>query len=88
MSKDDEIEVLEGETFDALEIDMKNISSPTLQRLIEEVRRDKLESYYTDEHGNLITDAPAYLYNRMHNRHNRSMGGGYNRMHNRHNRSR
>lgn len=73
-----------------LEIDLTKVDSVTLRRLIEEVRREELESYYTDEHGNLITDYPAFLYNRMHNRHNRgSPGGGtYNRMHNRHNRSR
>ena len=72
-----------------LEVDLTRIESPTLRRLIEEVRQDELESYYTDEHGNLITDSPGFLYNRMHNRHNRSgPWGPYNRMHNRHNRSR
>lgn len=40
------------------ELDMKEISSPTLARLIEEVRNEE--------------DLSAQAYNRMHNRHNRS----------------
>lgn len=40
------------------ELDIKEISSPTLARLIEEVRNEE--------------DLSAHAYNRMHNRHNRS----------------
>ncbi len=49
------------------------ITSVALNRLIEEVRLERLEA----EAGT----SPS-AYNRMYNRHNRS--GGYNRMHNRH----
>lgn len=41
-----------------LEADVSSISSPTLARLIEEVRNEEATS--------------AHAYNRMHNRHNRS----------------
>lgn len=40
------------------EIDVNNLSSPTLARLIEEVRNEETHN--------------AHAYNRMHNRHNRS----------------
>jgi hypothetical protein len=40
------------------EIDVSEISSPTLSRLIEEVRNEEAHN--------------AHAYNRMHNRHNRS----------------
>lgn len=40
------------------EIDVTDISSPTLARLIEEVRNEEAHN--------------AHAYNRMHNRHNRS----------------
>jgi hypothetical protein len=40
------------------EIDVSDISSPTLARLIEEVRNEEAHN--------------AHAYNRMHNRHNRS----------------
>jgi hypothetical protein len=40
------------------ELDVSSISSPTLARLIEEVRNEELHN--------------AHAYNRMHNRHNRS----------------
>lgn len=40
------------------EIDLNHLSSPTLARLIEEVRNEEANS--------------AHAYNRMHNRHNRS----------------
>ncbi len=40
------------------ELEVSKISSPTLARLIEEVRNEETRS--------------AHMYNRMHNRHNRS----------------
>jgi hypothetical protein len=40
------------------EIDVSDLSSPTLARLIEEVRNEEVHN--------------AHAYNRMHNRHNRS----------------
>jgi hypothetical protein len=40
------------------EIDLSNMPSPTLARLIEEVRNEEAHN--------------AHAYNRMHNRHNRS----------------
>jgi hypothetical protein len=40
------------------ELEASNVSSPTLARLIEEVRNEEAQS--------------AHAYNRMHNRHNRS----------------
>jgi hypothetical protein len=40
------------------EIDVSELSSPTLARLIEEVRNEEAHN--------------AHAYNRMHNRHNRS----------------
>lgn len=45
-------------SFEVPEIDANEISSPTLARLIEEVRNEEANS--------------AHAYNRMHNRHNRS----------------
>jgi hypothetical protein len=43
---------------EVLELAMNGISSPTLVRLIEEVRNEEVDS--------------AHAYNRTHNRHNRS----------------
>lgn len=40
------------------EIDLRDMTSPTLARLIEEVRNEEVHN--------------AHAYNRMHNRHNRS----------------
>jgi hypothetical protein len=70
------------------EIDLDTIESPTLRRLIEEVKREDIE--YSEWVASPDTAPQPQAYNRMHNRHNRwSPGGGrYNRMHNRHNRSR
>ena len=56
----DERETEEPKTHpsELLEADVSSISSPTLARLIEEVRNEEATS--------------AHAYNRMHNRHNRS----------------
>jgi hypothetical protein len=43
---------------EVLELDVRGIPSPTLFRLIEEVRNEEADT--------------AHAYNRMHNRHNRS----------------
>jgi hypothetical protein len=59
--------------IDPYDIDLSKVESPTLRRLVEEVRRE-----LDEERAILIPK-----YNRQHNRHNRS--GGYNRQHNRHN---
>ena len=58
-----EVEVEESEEFqesrrELQEIDVKEISSPVLARLIEEVRNQEMHN--------------AQAYNRTHNRHNRS----------------
>lgn len=44
-------------------IEADQLASPVLQRLIEEVRNEKLPQ--------------SQLYNRIHNRHNRGGGGGW-----------
>lgn len=61
-----------------MEVDISKIDSPTLARLIEEVRNEENDTW----------TRTIEAYNRFHNRHNRSGGGHYNRFHNRHNRSR
>jgi hypothetical protein len=53
-----EMEGLQPRPSELLEAEAGNISSPTLARLIEEVRNEEGTS--------------AHAYNRMHNRHNRS----------------
>jgi hypothetical protein len=53
-----EVEEPQKATDDSQEIDLSHLSSPTLARLIEEVRNEEATS--------------AHAYNRMHNRHNRS----------------
>jgi hypothetical protein len=52
------VEEPQNATDDTLEIDLNHLSSPTLARLIEEVRNEEANT--------------AHAYNRMHNRHNRS----------------
>lgn len=56
--KEFEIEELRKPVADLNEIEMSEISSPALARLIEEVRNEENHT--------------AHAYNRMHNRHNRS----------------
>lgn len=67
-----------------MEIDPDAVKSPALRRIIEEIQWEKAggEMVETLEH--------TVMYNRVHNRHNRSVNGrgGYNRVHNRHNRGR
>jgi hypothetical protein len=53
-----EVEETQTPTDNLNEIDVSDISSPTLARLIEEVRNEELHN--------------AHAYNRTHNRHNRS----------------
>jgi hypothetical protein len=53
-----EREEVQSRPSELLETDTSSISSPTLARLIEEVRNEEANS--------------AHAYNRMHNRHNRS----------------
>ena len=53
-----ETEELQPRPSELLEAEASSISSPTLARLIEEVRNEEATS--------------AHAYNRMHNRHNRS----------------
>lgn len=53
-----ETEEMQTRPSELLEADASSISSPTLARLIEEVRNEEANS--------------AHAYNRMHNRHNRS----------------
>lgn len=53
-----ETEEVQTRPSELLEADAGSISSPTLARLIEEVRNEEATS--------------AHAYNRMHNRHNRS----------------
>jgi hypothetical protein len=53
-----EVEKLQELTPEEHEFDPSSISSPTLARLIEEVRNEEIHT--------------AHAYNRMHNRHNRS----------------
>lgn len=53
-----ETEEVQNRPSELLEEDASSISSPTLARLIEEVRNEEANS--------------AHAYNRMHNRHNRS----------------
>jgi hypothetical protein len=53
-----EREEVQSRPSELLEADTSSISSPTLARLIEEVRNEEANS--------------AHAYNRMHNRHNRS----------------
>ncbi len=54
----EESEELQESPRELHEIDVKEISSPVLARLIEEVRNEETHN--------------AQAYNRMHNRHNRS----------------
>ena len=53
-----EVEEPQRPADELYEIDVSDISSPTLARLIEEVRNEEIHN--------------AHAYNRMHNRHNRS----------------
>jgi hypothetical protein len=53
-----ETEEVQTRRSELLEAEARSISSPTLARLIEEVRNEEANS--------------AHAYNRMHNRHNRS----------------
>jgi hypothetical protein len=53
-----EMEEVQNRPSELLEAGAGSISSPTLARLIEEVRNEEANS--------------AHAYNRMHNRHNRS----------------
>jgi hypothetical protein len=55
---DPEVEVPQTPVNELHEIDMSDISSPALARLIEEVRNEEINN--------------AHAYNRTHNRHNRS----------------
>lgn len=55
---DTEVEAPQTPINELHEIDMSDISSPTLARLIEEVRNEEVKT--------------AQAYNRTHNRHNRS----------------
>jgi hypothetical protein len=59
MLETSELEVAEKERTEDLEVlDLTDVPSPVLARLIEEVRNEK--------------DQTVNAYNRMHNRHNRS----------------
>jgi hypothetical protein len=53
-----EVEVPQKLADELYEIDLSDMPSPTLARLIEEVRNEEAHN--------------AHAYNRMHNRHNRS----------------
>ena len=55
---DPEVEVLQTPVNELHEIDISDISSPALARLIEEVRNEEINN--------------VHAYNRTHNRHNRS----------------
>lgn len=55
---ENEVEEEQESTDELREIDLSDLSSPTLARLIEEVRHEEAHN--------------VYAYNRMHNRHNRS----------------
>jgi hypothetical protein len=55
-------------------IDLTRVKSPTLRRLIEEVRREREEG------------RPPTGYNRTYNRMFPTVPGGYNRVYSRHNR--
>ena len=71
---------------DLFEIDLQTIESAALRRLIEEIRNDAVDEMVASRD----TRAP-HGYNRIHNRHNRSVDHPsvpYNRTHNRHNRGR
>lgn len=53
-----EVEETQKPSNEIHDIDVRDLSSPTLARLIEEVRNEEAHN--------------AHAYNRMHNRHNRS----------------
>jgi len=68
-------------------IDPATIPSAALRRLIAEIQHEMIETTDNDP-GNPVLGIQAY--NRIHNRHNRSIDSPqtYNRTHNRHNRGR
>jgi hypothetical protein len=67
---------------DVMTIDPKSLPSAVLQRLVAEVQ-------WEIGHGMVTTTERTMGYERVHNRHHRSLdnpGNPYNRVHNRHNR--